>query len=129
MSNNSTGAAEVDAFILAEIDTVPHLEALLLFWTTRPRLWSVQEIAATLYIEPAAAEALLEALRRRSFIAPSAGAVECFGYSSLSGEHDRLMAALEIAYKRDLIRISRMIHSKAPTSVKEFARAFRFKNN
>jgi len=40
---------------------------------------------------------------------------------------DALMLQVEVAYRNELIRISRMIHAKAPAAVREFARAFRFK--
>jgi hypothetical protein len=36
---------------------------------------------------------------------------------------------VEKTYRRELLRISRMIHSKAPSSVREFARAFKFKKD
>jgi hypothetical protein len=37
-----------------------------------------------------------------------------------------LMEELDRTYKRELVRISRMIHSKASPAVREFARAFKF---
>src|SRR5690348_6879685 len=43
-------AEHVDQFILVQIDTVPHLEALLLAWRRRPKTWSVDEMASQLYV-------------------------------------------------------------------------------
>jgi hypothetical protein len=37
MNPDETTKKEVDQFILDEIDSVPHLEALLLLWNTRPK--------------------------------------------------------------------------------------------
>jgi len=37
-----------------------------------------------------------------------------------------LMEELDRTYRRELVRISRMIHSKASPAVREFARAFKF---
>ena len=51
---------------------------------------------------------------------------EQYSYESGSAEKDRLMELVETAYRKELMRISRMIHSKAPAAVREFARAFRF---
>ena len=40
----------VDEFVLEKIDTVPEIEALLLIWNKRPKVWSVSEMASALYI-------------------------------------------------------------------------------
>jgi hypothetical protein len=34
---------DVDQFLLEQIDTVPHLEALLFLWNSRPQPWSVDK--------------------------------------------------------------------------------------
>lgn len=115
---------DVDRFVLDEIDSVPHLEALLLLWTSRPQSWSDEEMGKRLYLENSAALAILDDLQRRGLVAVVAGDSRQFRYES--GERDGLVAAVEAAYQRDLIRISTMIHRKAPQAVLEFARAFRF---
>jgi hypothetical protein len=38
-----------------------------------------------------------------------------------------MMLQVDAAYRRDLVRISTMIHAKASSAVREFARAFRLK--
>jgi len=115
---------EVDRFILESIDSVPHLEALLLVWTTRPKVWSDDELGKRLYLEELAAVAILEDLVSRGLAVAVPGPSKQFRYEA--GERDRLLTALEEAYRRDLIRISTMIHRKASPAVLEFARAFRF---
>ncbi len=115
---------EIDRFILEAIDSVPHLEALLLVWGDRPRAWADEEIAKRLYLETAAASRILQDLARRGLIAAVPGRAKEFRYEP--GERDQLLLAVEAAYRRDLVRISTMIHQKAPASVLEFARAFRF---
>ncbi len=35
---------EVDRFVLDEIESVPHIEALLILWNSRPSAWSVPEL-------------------------------------------------------------------------------------
>jgi hypothetical protein len=50
-----------------------------------------------------------------------------YSYFSRSKEQDEMMLLVDNAYRRDLVRISTMIHSKASSSIREFARAFRFK--
>jgi hypothetical protein len=52
-----------------------------------------------------------------------------YSYLPRSEEQDDLMRAIDNAYRRDLVRISTMIHSKASSPVREFAKAFRFKRD
>ena len=37
-----------------------------------------------------------------------------------------ILKQVEATYRRELVRVANMIHSKAPAAVREFARAFRF---
>jgi hypothetical protein len=39
------------------------------------------------------------------------------------------MFRVDTAYRREIVRISTMLHSKTSPSVREFARAFRFKKD
>ncbi len=59
---------QVDQFILDEIDSVPHLEALLLVWSRRPKRWSTEEMARELYVQPERAAKILQDLVNRSLI-------------------------------------------------------------
>lgn len=117
---------EVDEFILEHIDTVPHLEALLLLWNSRPKAWTVEEMASALYVSCGTARNILQGLARRELLVDVDEAPECYRYVSLSDKRDSLIQAVDAIYRRDLIRISRMIHSKAAPGVREFAQAFRF---
>jgi len=118
--------SEVDRFIEEQIDTVPHLEALLLAWRGRSKTWSPAEMAAALYVPADVAQKILSDLSNKDLLIATEGAEARYAYRSGLPEHDELMARVNAAYQRELIRISRMIHSKAPTGVREFARSFRF---
>jgi len=117
---------EVDEFILEHIDTVPHLEALLLLRNSRPKEWTVEEMASALYVSSGTARTILQSLTRRGLLVAGRETPERFRYESLSSKRDRLVEAVDARYRKDLIRISRMIHSKASPGVREFAQAFRF---
>ena len=118
---------EVDDFILQEIDTVPHLEALLLMLNSQPRPWTVEEMAAALYVSPYVTRTILQGLTRRRFLAAQGHSPESYIYQPESAPLDRIIRAVDIVYRTNLIRISRMIHAKGTASVREFAQAFRFK--
>jgi DNA-binding MarR family transcriptional regulator len=118
--------AEVDRLILEKIDSVPHLEALLLLWNTRPKRWTPEDIARRLYIRDEVATQILQDLVRHELIALLTTSPAEYGCEIISDARARVLDALDETYRQDLIRISTAIHSKAPKSVQEFARAFRF---
>jgi DNA-binding MarR family transcriptional regulator len=114
-------------FILENIDSVPHLEALMLLWNSRPVGWTLEELASRLYVPMQKVEELLNELVRLSLIARTQTIPAKHAYSSRSTEQDEMMEQVDSLYRKDLVRISTMIHSKASSPVREFARAFRFK--
>lgn len=118
-------AKAVDQFILDEIDSVPHLEALLLLWNSRPKQWSLAEMAHDLYVSTEGAQGILLDLKQRGLVRTHS---DIFSYDP-DPARDQLIAAVDRTYRRELVRVSRMIHSKASSAVREFARAFKFKKD
>lgn len=119
----TSGESEVQRFITSKIDSVPHLEALLLLWNTRPQNWTAENVAARLYIAPNEANNLLQDLCSEGLIIAGP---EQYCYQSTVGDLDELIEAVDRTYRREIVCVSKMIHSKAPTAVRDFARAFRF---
>jgi predicted transcriptional regulator len=117
---------QVEHFIVEQIDSVPHLEALLLIWNSRPKIWSVNEIARSLYVGHDTAAKILNGLVQRNLIAAVRDSEDSYQYSPASAETDELLKAVDLTYRREVVRISSMIHSKASAGVRDFARAFRF---
>ncbi len=76
-----TRRLQVDRFILAEIDSVPHLEALLLLFNSRPKMWSIDEMGQSLYVRNEVASKILESLVQRNLIAANPKAPGTFFYS------------------------------------------------
>jgi len=116
-------------FILESMDSVPHLETLMLLWNSRPVRWDSEELASRLYIPATKVEALLRDLVRMELVAESPTVPPRFSYLARSDDQNELMNSLDVAYRRDLVRISNMIHSKASPAVREFARAFRVRKD
>ena len=117
--------ADVDRFIMERIDTVPHLEALLMMWREHPRRWSAETMARRLWVHPEVARAILQDLARDRLAVAVADQAE-YHYRS-EPEQDRLLARMNESYRREMIRISNMIHSKPSSAIREFARAFRLR--
>lgn len=118
---------QVDRFIVDEIDSVPQLEALLLFWTNRPEVWSCESMAKALYVSHEVSRDILAHLVQRHLIFEVEGNKGEFALSADSEEKERLLASLDAIYRRELVRISNMIHTKASRGVRDFADAFRLK--
>ncbi len=114
-------------FILENLDSVPHLEALMLLWNSRPVRWTCEELASRLYISPETVNGLVRDLVGLRLVTESRDSGPKYSYFPQSEDQDNMMLLVDAAHRRDLIRISTMIHSKTLSPVHEFARAFRIK--
>jgi len=113
-------------FIVEQIDTVPHLEALLLICQDSTTTWTGELLSARIYVSPATAGGVLEDLCRRGFIKTVDANSRSYLYDA-SWDTSQLMAQLADLYRRQLVRVTKLIHSKGSSSVREFARAFQIK--
>jgi predicted ArsR family transcriptional regulator len=121
---NKDADAAVIQFILDEIESVPHLEALLLIRNSRPREWTVADLSKRLYISREGVRILLDDLiRRKLLLVDSAHSTY---YYAISDERDQLIGLVDETYRRQVVRVSQLIHSKPSAAVRDFARAFRF---
>jgi hypothetical protein len=120
---------DVYEYILEKIDSVPHLEAVILLWNSRPVGWTAEELASRLYVQSERAVEIVQDLIRQQLAQQTPGPPSRFSYLPRSGEQNEWMFRVDTAYRREIVRISTMLHSKASPSVREFARAFRFKKD
>jgi hypothetical protein len=116
-------------FIDQQIDSVPHLEALILLWNSRPVGWTAEELSSRLYLPPERAAEVLRDLQRLEIAQEIPGTPPKYSYFQRSKEQDELLHEIDLAYRRDLVRISTMIHEKASSPIREFARAFRIRKD
>jgi hypothetical protein len=126
LTENQQSEKEVYQFILEEIDSVPHLEALLLMWNSRPKSWAQDELAERLYVSPSVAQTLLQDLMRQRLVIASESSPERYTYDSGLPDRNRLIGLLDAIYRKQIVGISTLIHSKPSSSLRDFARAFRF---
>jgi DNA-binding IclR family transcriptional regulator len=118
---------DVVRFIVDKVDSVPHLEALLLLFASTPKSWSAAEIAARTYVSEERARALLQDLSRQRLAQPDADAPERYRYDAAWDVAGTTMRQVAGSYQRHLVRVANLIHSKASPAVRDFARAFQFK--
>lgn len=114
----------VRSFVLRCLDTVAALEALLLMRAAPEQSWTPAQLGERLYITDAAAGAVLLALHRHGLIAREAPA---FRYAPASAALRAETDALAAAYPRFLIPITHLIHAKPRAALRDFADAFRLR--
>lgn len=126
----TAGAIEpaVERFLLDSIDTVPHLEALLLLFQSPATVWTDVELAARIYVSEKQAGGILDDLTRRSLIVRIEHSPPKYQYSARSPEQSALLDRVAQSYRTQLVQLTRFIHSNASGSVRDFARAFRLKD-
>ncbi|MFC4307456.1 hypothetical protein ACFPN2_00040 [Steroidobacter flavus] len=118
----------VERFLLDSIDTVPHLEALLLLFQSPSIAWTVVDLAARIYVPEKQANGILEDLTRRSLIVRNDQSPPQYQYVERSPEQSALLENVARSYRTQLVQLTRFIHSNASGSVRDFARAFRLKD-
>ena len=125
--------ADVLRFVLDRIDSVPHLETLLLLWDSGGKVWTEAEVANRVYVRGDTARGVLEKLderglvRARQEVPPDGGTVYVYDPSWDPG--GELMPRVAATYRRQLVKVANVIHEKVPSSVEEFAKAFQLKKD
>lgn len=125
----SNPGIDVYEYILEKIDTVPHLEAVILLWNSRPVGWTAEELASRLYLPTEKVTGILSDLVRQQLVQQNPSSPEKYSYMPRNAEQDEWMYRVDVAYRRELVRISTMLHTKTSASIREFARAFRIKKD
>ena len=124
-----TQRLQVDRFIMEQIDSVPHLEALLLLFNSQPKPWSTEEMANSLYVRGETAAKILDSLVQRNLIARDSKTPDLYIYSMEEEDRNTLLEAVDAIYRKEIVRVSSMIHSKGSAGMRDFARAFRIKKD
>ena len=114
-------------FIAECIDSVPHLEALLMLRADVSRGWSAAEVAQRLYIPGGDALQILESLVQRGLIV-SDGSMS-FRFPPDNAVLNERIGGVAEAYRDHLTPLATFIHSKGSAPVREFARAFTLKRD
>jgi len=114
-------ADDIKEFILAHIDSIAQLEALLLLRANPEKLWDAAEAARRLYISESDGQEILARLRAKGLVSGDSNA-----YRYSPGAEKALIDRLAEAYARHLIPITNIIHQR-PSRIREFADAFKLK--
>lgn len=126
MSDYPVHDEEVYRFIVNQIDSVPHLEALLLLWRSAPRQWPEGELAERIFVNAGAIKNIVRDLSKRGLIHSAGGSARVVWYDADSEIRNKLIERVDTRYRTDLVRISNLIHAKTPAALRDFSQAFKF---
>ena len=116
--------ADVRRFLLAVIESVPHLEALLLLRADPRVSWRSDAMAARLYIDEPSASRLLSDLQGRHLARREAG---CWRFDARDAEIVAIVGRLADVYARHVVEVAELIHSTSDRKAQRFADAFRWR--
>jgi Mn-dependent DtxR family transcriptional regulator len=117
-------ASDIRDFLLAHIDSIAQLEALLLLRANPSEPWDAARAARRLYVSERESHEALARLYADGLLSQSEGG---FRYTGVAAETARMVDRLAEAYAAHLIPITNIIHQK-PGRIREFADAFKFKS-
>lgn len=115
--------ADLREFILRYIDSVAHLEALLLLRASPETPWGTPVVAQRLYTtEKQAGEVLSQLCEDGLLVCEN----DLYRYGSPSAETVAMIDRLAESYAKHLIPVTNLIHGK-PRRIRQFADAFKFR--
>jgi hypothetical protein len=120
---------DVAEFILEKIESVAHIEALLLFRSGPDEQWSVEAFAKRLYISDAETTQILDQLCADGFLISKPGEPARYSYRPSSPELESMVERVYEAYSKHLMALTNLIHSKPKTGAQRFADAFRLRKD
>jgi hypothetical protein len=112
-------------FILTSIDSVPHLEAILLLRYDLQKSWDAKVIAQTLYISEKKACDVLDDLCASRLIVKE---VDTYHYNPSSPDIKKTLDELADIYAKNLIEVTHLIHAKTDRQAQQFGDAFKWLN-
>jgi hypothetical protein len=116
-------------FILTSIDSVPHLEAVLLLSYDAGIEWDAKMMSQRLYLAEKKAAELLSDLAIAGFaIAKGDEGNPLYSYHPATPELREALAQLNQVYAKNLIEVTNLIHSKISKQAQKFGDAFKWKN-
>lgn len=117
---------DIKRFILRSIDSVPHLEAVLLLRYDPDVEWDARMMAQRLYISEKKTGELLADLCSAGFAAVKEGMDVLYCYQPISADLKETINQLAEIYADHLIEVTHLIHSKTGKQAQQFGDAFKW---
>jgi DNA-binding IclR family transcriptional regulator len=119
--------ADVHRFIHDHIESVEHLEVLLLLARTSDRGWTASEVAETLYSHPGSIRLRLARLLGQGLLREIEEA--CYKYAPRTTELHETVQRVSHYYHERRVAVITLIASKPLDNVRAFSDAFRIRRN
>ena len=110
-------------FIVTHINTIAHLEALLLLRGHRQEDWTSKACAQRLYIPEGHAAQVLHALNESGFLAVSEGR---YRFHCRNEELEQIVLRFADLHRQKLIAVTNLIHTNQ-NRIRQFADAFKLR--
>jgi hypothetical protein len=121
---------DVKQFLLKHIDSIAQWEGLLSLRADPLKGWSKEELARILYVNDNESAHLLQQLTSKEFLIVEENAPDkMYRYAPKKAEADALIGRAAELYKKYLIPVTNLIHSKPKSRVQEFADAFKIRKD
>lgn len=120
---------DINRFIATSIDSVPHLEAILLLRYDPSAEWTSRMMAERLFLADKRAEEILLDLAAAGFCTITQEEPLTFRYSPISKKLRQMVDLLPAAYAQHMVEIHNLIHSKINKQAQQFGDAFKFKKD
>jgi hypothetical protein len=120
---------DVRRFLLNRIDSIAHLEALLLLRENADTDWSVPAVAARLYLQPEEVAPLLSRLCADNFLVMTDAQAVQYRYRPSSADLSAIADRVAHEYAKHLVPITKLIHDKPRLRVQQFADAFKIRKD
>lgn len=116
--------ADVKEFLGQNIHSVAQLEVLLMLRAESGRLWTAEDVAKILYVQPPMAKNMLTDLVQRGFVVQSEAN---FRYQPAGDRIGALIERVAELYRERRVAVTYEIYSKPMNVVQAFADAFRLR--
>jgi hypothetical protein len=120
---------DVAEFIIEKIDSVAHMEALLLLRRNPKERWSIPALSERLYASKNQAAELLARLCSQGIAATDAADRSLYQYRPSSPDLRQMLDRVADVYEKHLVPVTNLIHSRPRVRVQEFADAFKFRKD
>ena len=120
---------DVRRFLMRHIDSIAHLEALLLLRENHTVSWLVPAVAARLYLTPEEVAPLLGRLAADGFLTATDSPATEYRYGPSTPELAAITDRVAMEYAKHLVPITKLVHEKPRMRVQEFADAFKLRKD
>jgi hypothetical protein len=118
---------DVGQFILHRIDSIAHLEAVLLLRQSPDTWWETKQVAERLYISEDDCAPVLDKLCGHGLLICVKEPRPVYRYKPDTGDLREMVDRLAYYYSKHLVPVSNLVHAKVRMRMEQFARAFKFR--